>query len=653
MPPTVTTLPTRAQRRFSMRIKKLHVVRFRSVFDETLECEALTVLIGRNGAGKSTLLQALRLFLDPSAAVTTDDYYDRDDKHEILIEVTFSDLTAEEHNEFKSNLDSNLLVVQRRFPSREYYGLAHGCPEFESLRDKIRGKKAKAPELADDLDQLVKSGVFPGLNLVKKQIDVELSRWEEENPKRCKRYFRSGIFQGPTNIAGGTLRARTHFIYIPPVREAEIDASGGSKQTPLGTLVAPLVSAVTEKNEAVANAKKSVAEKYNAYKSLIVNAPEKEDLESQLTTLLKRYDSETAAKIQLSLDDTINLPAPKPKVLLIEDGFEGDVARKGHGLQRLFIFTILELYEKFRAEGGIVDGTIVLAIEEPELHQHPARARALARILRDLSSPDKGTGLQFQIFITTHSPYFVDLESFQSLRRVEKVGTSEGPMESKIRFTSLTEVGQTLLAAYSREAEASEGSTWARLKSILGTEASEGFFSDAVILVEGQEDEAILRSYAEYNGVSLDGKGIAVIAAEGKTNVPQLLVLYTKLGIPTYVLFDGDGNESNPKKAHTDTNKALLFLIGQSPDERPETSIFSNGAVWKNNFADTIKTEFGSDRWDSAYQQACEEYLIVAAEGRKKFAIIRQTVQLILKSGTHSPSLVKIWNEIRSHCDFT
>ena len=42
-----------------MWIKKLHVVRFRCIFDETLECEALTVLIGRNGAGKSTFLQAL------------------------------------------------------------------------------------------------------------------------------------------------------------------------------------------------------------------------------------------------------------------------------------------------------------------------------------------------------------------------------------------------------------------------------------------------------------------------------------------------------------------------------------------------------------------------------------------------------------------
>lgn len=117
-----------------MKIRKLHVVRFHSIFDETLECEPLTVLIGRNGDGKSTLLQALRLFLDPNATITTDDYYDRDEKKEVLIEATFSDLTTEEQNEFRSNLDSDsLLVVQRKFPSRDYYGLAYGCPEFEAL----------------------------------------------------------------------------------------------------------------------------------------------------------------------------------------------------------------------------------------------------------------------------------------------------------------------------------------------------------------------------------------------------------------------------------------------------------------------------------------------------------------------------------------
>lgn len=517
------------------------------------------------------------------------------------------------------------------------------------MREKIR-KKVLVGELSEDLDKLVASGKFPGLNAVKKQIENELARWEKENPDRCKKYFRSGIFQGPTNIAGGTLRARTHFVYIPPVREAEIDASGSSKQSPLGALVSPLLNAVTEKNEGVAKAKRSLAEGYDAYKSLILAAPEKRTLESQLTELLQRYDAETGAKIQLSLEDTLNLPAPKPKVLLIEDGFEGDVSRKGHGLQRLFIFTILELYEKFRTEGGIVDETIVLAIEEPELYQHPTRARALARILRDLTIPEKGIGLQFQIFITTHSPYFVDLESFESLRRVEKMTRTDGTMETKIRFASLKKVGTILLKAYSKDGDSTDRSTWARLKSVLGVEGSEGFFADAVILVEGQEDEAILTAYAEHKGVSLDSQGVAIIPSNGKTNIPNLLALYNELGLHTFTLFDGDANKAKSKDAHTDTNMALLFLMGQEPKACPETHIFETGAVWKDCFCDTIKHEFSDSVWQESFNKACGEFSFNPDDARKKFAVIRMTVEFILKSGKNSPSLDQLWAAITKCC---
>ena len=149
-------------------------------------------------------------------------------------------------------------------------------------------------------------------------------------------------------------------------------------------------------------------------------------------------------------------------------------------------------------------------------------------------SPPEGKGLQFQVFITTHSPYFVDLENFQSLRRVEKMLHTGGPMETKIQFTSLANVGEALLKAYSKEGEVTENSSWARMKSILGIKGSEGFFANAVILVEGQEDEAILTAYAEHKNVSLDNQGIAIIPAESKTKIPPLLVLYGKLELRTF-----------------------------------------------------------------------------------------------------------------------
>lgn len=41
-----------------MIVKAIHVKNFRSILDEWIGCENLTVLVGRNSAGKSSFLRA-------------------------------------------------------------------------------------------------------------------------------------------------------------------------------------------------------------------------------------------------------------------------------------------------------------------------------------------------------------------------------------------------------------------------------------------------------------------------------------------------------------------------------------------------------------------------------------------------------------------
>ena len=91
--------------------------------------------------------------------------------------------------------------------------------------------------------------------------------------------------------------------------------------------------------------------------------------------------------------------------------------------------------------------------------------------------------------------------------------------------------------------------------------------------------------------------------------------------------------------------------MGQEPEERPETKMFETGAVWKNHFAETIETEFGGAPWDQAYKKACAEYSMNADEGRKKFAVIRRTVSILLESDKSSPTLDNLWKAITVRCD--
>lgn len=633
-----------------MLISRIHVQRYRSIYDETLECTPLTTIIGRNGAGKSSFVQALRLFMDTSASPSNEDHYNRDAKEQILIEVTFADLSTEEKAEFASYLHDDVLVVQRRFPGGEYYGSSVGCQDFEPIRDRLR-QKVKVSDVALGLKKLVDSGNYPGLKAVTRNIEEELDRWEQENPAQCKPYFRAGLFQGPTNIAGGKLRNRTQFVYVPPVREADTDATGVGKQSALTSLVAPLVKAITDSNAAVKTARESLETDYGAYKVAVESAPEKDGLEKDLTTLLQRYDSETSAHIQLALGDKLPLPPVTPTIWLVEDEYRGEVARKGHGLQRLFIFSILELYEKFRAGtlGEAVTGNMVLAIEEPELYQHPARARALARILSELSTHNHRRAFQFQVFLTTHSPYFVGIDSFLSVRRVEKVPCPAGPMQTKVKFTDLASVGNDVLMAMGRATDATELSSWARLKSVLGLRASEGFFADGVILVEGDEDEAAIEALAQSRGVSLDAAGIAIIPSGGKTKLPNLHALYKRLGIRVFTMFDADCDKASDDDAKTDFNIALLKMIGEMPTGRPATSIFVGGAAWNTTFLGAVKAGFGEREWNDTFLVARNEFSIPADQAQKKYAVVWRTIEALLSKGLTSDPLEQLWLSLTNY----
>lgn len=56
-----------------------------------------------------------------------------------------------------------------------------------------------------------------------------------------------------------------------------------------------------------------------------------------------------------------------------------------------------------------------MAIEEPELYQHPPQARYLAELLYDLSQGGA------QVIVCSHSPLFIpgdDVESVKSSKRV-------------------------------------------------------------------------------------------------------------------------------------------------------------------------------------------------------------------------------------------
>jgi predicted ATP-dependent endonuclease of OLD family len=120
-------------------IKSARVSNYRSLFNETLNCDSLTALVGPNGAGKSSFLRAVELFYSSSPPITREDFYNHDTNRDIEIAITFTALVPKEIARFSSRMQGDDLLVMRVLTvggaksSGKYYGIRLRNPEFDAV----------------------------------------------------------------------------------------------------------------------------------------------------------------------------------------------------------------------------------------------------------------------------------------------------------------------------------------------------------------------------------------------------------------------------------------------------------------------------------------------------------------------------------------
>jgi predicted ATP-dependent endonuclease of OLD family len=159
-------------------------------------------------------------------------------------------------------------------------------------------------------------------------------------------------------------------------------------------------------------------------------------------------------------------------------------------------------------------------IEEPELHLNPGLVRGLLEVLKDLSKTR-------QIIITTHSTIFVDQIDLGSTWIIKKKG--QETIAEKIQEPS-------------------------ELRSVLfelGLRASDLFFAEGILFVEGQSDKAVLPILALKLGIDLRRPRISVIPIYGKSSGKYHLKVWTEAvtnaNVPFFMVLD-KGAESETKK---------------------------------------------------------------------------------------------------------
>ena len=647
-----------------MLIQKVHVKNFRSILSESLPCDSLTALVGRNGSGKSSFLSALELFYNPSAKVTPEDFYSEDVTQDIEIAVTYSGLSKEAKNLFSAYIDNDSLTVVRVFSGGNagkpgtYHGMRLQNPDFDEVRN-----AGGAMDVRRKYSEIRQREEYSSLQTANSEPAVReaLGEWESQNPAQCSPRRDEGKFFGFTEVFGGYLGRYTRFIYVPAVRDAAEDATEGrgSSVTEIMDLV---VRNVLANRKDLTEFKQRTQDQYRE-----IMAPEKlaelNNLSQNLSNTLQSYVPDAKVVLQWSDFPDISIPMPQAQVKLSEDEYESKVEKTGHGLQRAFIVTMLQHLNTIqstetRSEGGISteDDTspetdefqlpnLVLAIEEPELYQHPSRQRHLASVFLKLATGAiSGVAESTQVIYATHSPLFVGLDRFDQIRVLKKIPSGNGkPKTTRLRNTDLEKVADELWNAGGRQGKKYTAETLKpRLQSIMTPWMGEGFFADVVVLVEGEDDRAAILAFAKSKRHDFDGMGITVIPCRGKNNIDRPLVIFRKLGIPVYVVWDGDCGFKNTKPA---ANRLLLRLLGKPEQDWPDF-VEESSACFKVKLEKTLADEMGEESFTQWLSEAQQQLGIAKEYALKTPVIFERVVEKAASNGKTSRSLERIIENI-------
>jgi putative ATP-dependent endonuclease of the OLD family len=258
---------------------------------------------------------------------------------------------------------------------------------------------------------------------------------------------------------------------------------------------------------------------------------------------------------------------------------EGSEARSieelGTGQQQILALSFAHAYARsFLGQG------LIFVIDEPEAHLHPLAQRWLAKKMYEMA--DEG----LQVVITTHSPFFINLEFLDGISLVRKCTSTE-----------LINRTPRSLARHCQE----QGATLANENTIIpfysGNSTPEilnGFFANKVLLVEGPTEEFSLPILLEASGFDALENGTAIISVDGKGNLAKWWRFFTCYEIPTFVCFDNDSGRDPNGRLRRDALRA----IGISGEEierlltEDAWNISNNFCVFGEDYEATMRQSF-------------------------------------------------------------
>ena len=624
-----------------MKIQSVCIKNFRALKDVRIPFDSVTTFIGPNGAGKSTVLRALDWFFNGKlGSLTEKDCSFGAVDEDIEVQVTFSDLSEKDREalgKYAPYGTTTFTAWRKRSPdgSDRISANAKGFPAFNAIkaaanatvkRDLYKDLRANHPELE-----------LPAANSGT-AVDEAMTAWEAAHADQLE----DALESLQTNFfgfnSGGKMSGLFDFVLVTADLRASEESIDG-KSSIIGRILERSVDRTAADAEIEQIVEESRVKQQKVYEDKFQG--QLDAMTTQLNDLVASYSPGRSVKVS---PVEIELKAPKTtfEVAVIDGATVTAVERQGHGFQRTILISALQLLAQSGAASA--DGVICLAIEEPELYQHPIQAQAFAKVLRSLA---ENTDKRLQVIYATHSPYFLEAKHFDQVRRLTR--SCEEPPMVTVHFATLEQVTRAL------DGTVDASQVVRQLDRIVTEGLSVALFSTRALVVEGDTDAAVFYGIGDRETIGrLESQGLAVVAAGGKGGIPLIHAILTCLGIPTYVLFDGDsGFEERARgvgkvqsvidgerKKYSTENRRLLKYLGEDEVDFPTDTVGQHVATLSDHLESFIENNWVE--WGAAYaeieaasgiQLQKNQYSYRAATREAKGEIPEMLKQILIKAG--------------------
>jgi predicted ATP-dependent endonuclease of OLD family len=204
-----------------------------------------------------------------------------------------------------------------------------------------------------------------------------------------------------------------------------------------------------------------------------------------------------------------------------------DAENVGAGVQSALAVAIARAYAE------IVRGSLLMAIEEPELYLHPHGCRHFYKLLCELSR----NGVQ--IVYTTHERSLVNVIDYQNVHLVRK---RNGKTYARSGIELSLPPSETI-----------------KIASKFDDMMNEIFFANRVILVEGFADRIAAQLALEKEDTDIDKENISITECGGRGAIKDIATIIKHFDIPVYIIVDED--PQNPIAQRE--NQGLISLVGK------------------------------------------------------------------------------------------